>query len=83
MESTSTGLGQSIRAHRKSLGYSLKTIAARIGCRRQTLADLEAGKNVGVHTLMAVLAVLDKGLLVADKRPDLDRLREIFDEPEG
>ena len=80
--SSATELGRTIRANRKAIGLTLEELSARIGCRRQTLADLEAGKNVGIHTALAALAMLDKGLLIADRRPELDRLQKLFHEPE-
>jgi transcriptional regulator with XRE-family HTH domain len=75
-------LGKSIRSNRRAVGYTLSELAAKVGCRRQTLADLESGRNVGIHTAMTALAVLNKGLLVADRRPELDRLEDIFSDPE-
>ena len=49
-----------------------------MGCRRQTLADLEAGRNVALNILMGALAALGKGLAVVDARVELERLEEIF-----
>jgi transcriptional regulator with XRE-family HTH domain len=53
-------------------------VAERVGCRRQTIADLEAGRNVALNILMGTLAALGKGLAVIDARVDLERLAEIF-----
>ena len=78
---TATEFGQTIRANRKAIGMTLQGLAVRIGCRRQTLADLETGKNVCMHTAFAALNMLGKGVLIVDKRPELDRLQEIFNDP--
>ena len=55
-------------------------MATRVGCRRQTIADLEAGKNVGLYTVFAALAALDKGLTIVDSRIELDRLKDLLDD---
>lgn len=75
---TPKDLGQRIRAERKARGRSQEWVAERIGSRRQTVADLEAGRNVSLHTLMSVLAALGKGLAIVDARIDLENLSEIF-----
>lgn len=71
-------LGAVIRAERKARGRSQAWIAERVGCRRQTIADLEAGRNVALHIVMATLAALGKGLSIVDARVELEQLQEIF-----
>jgi transcriptional regulator with XRE-family HTH domain len=71
-------LGALIRAERKARGRSQAWIAERVGCRRQTIADLEAGRNVALHIVMGALTALGKGLAVVDVRPELEQLAEIF-----
>ena len=39
-------LGIWVRSERKAQGRSQAWIAAQVGCRRQTIVDLEAGRNV-------------------------------------
>lgn len=73
-------LGASFRANRLALRRTLQWVATRVGCRRQTIADLEAGKNVGLYTVFAALAALDKGLTIVDSRIELDRLKDLLDE---
>jgi transcriptional regulator with XRE-family HTH domain len=75
---TPKDLGARIRAERKARGRSQSWVAERVGCRRQTIADLEAGRNVALNILMGTLAALGKGLAVIDARVDLERLAEIF-----
>jgi DNA-binding XRE family transcriptional regulator len=71
-------LGIEVRSERKALGRSQAWIAARVGCRRQTIVDLEAGRNVELNVLFGALAALGKGLAIVDARIDVERLREVF-----
>jgi transcriptional regulator with XRE-family HTH domain len=75
---TPKDLGALIRAERKARGRSQEWTAERVGCRRQTIADLEAGRNVALNVVMGALAALGKGLAVVDARVDLEHLTEIF-----
>ena len=50
-----------------------------MGCRRQTVVDLEAGRNVSVYTLMAALAALGKGLSIVNARPDIDQIQNLLE----
>ncbi len=75
---TSKELGALIRAERKIRGRSQQWMAERVGCRRQTIADLEAGRNVALNILMGALTALGKGLSIVDSRIDVERLEEIF-----
>ena len=75
---TAPELGALIRAERKARGRSQEWVAERVGCRRQTLADLEAGRNVALNILMGALAALGKGVAIVDARVELDRIEEIF-----
>ncbi len=72
-------LGQSFKAERRALRRTQQEIAAAASCRRQTIIDLEAGRNVSLQTVFAALAALGKGLAIADARPDLDRLHLLLD----
>jgi HTH-type transcriptional regulator/antitoxin HipB len=71
-------LGALVRAERKARGRSQEWIAERVGCRRQTIADLEVGRNVALNILVGALAALGKGLAVVDVHIDLEHLAEIF-----
>ena len=80
---TPKDLGALIRAERKARGRTQEWIAERVGCRRQTIADLEAGRNVALNVLVGALAALGKGLAVVDARIDFEHLAEIFsDDPD-
>jgi HTH-type transcriptional regulator / antitoxin HipB len=75
---TITELGALIRAERKARGRTQEWVAERVGCRRQTLADLEAGRNVALNILMGALTALGKGVAIVDARVEFERLEEIF-----
>ena len=74
-------LGLAFKAERLALGKTQQAVAEATGYRRQTIVDLEAGRNVSLQTLCAALAALGKGLLIVDTRPDLDQLRSMLDAP--
>ncbi len=75
-------LGKAFRANRRALQQTQATIAKRVGCRRQTIADIEAGKNVEIYTLIAALSAMGKGLEIVDARVDYDQIAEIFNDDE-
>lgn len=77
---SSAEFGTAFRAERIVLGKTMQWVAEKVGCRRQTISDLEAGKNVGIYTVFAALAALDKGLSIVDSRIELERLKELLDE---
>jgi transcriptional regulator with XRE-family HTH domain len=80
---TTKELGKRVRAEREARGRSQSWVAERVGVRRQTIADLEAGRNVALNVLMGTLAALGKGLAICDARVDLEHLEEIFGEDEN
>lgn len=51
-------IGTLLREKRKSMGLTQDELAQKMGVRRQTLADLELGKNVGSHLLINVMTHL-------------------------
>ena len=71
-------LGAWLRAEREALGRTQSWLATRVGTRRQTIADLEAGRNVSVRLLFGALSALGKGLQIVDARLEVDRLKEVF-----
>jgi len=73
-------LGGWIRAERRARKRTQAWVAERVGCRRQTIADLEAGRNVALAVLFGALTALGKGLVIVDARVDLERLPELFNE---
>lgn len=79
---TASDLGRLLRAERKALGLTQQELAHRAGVARQTVIDIERGKNVSLYILMGILASLGKGLRVTDVRPSIDDVRTMFDESE-
>jgi transcriptional regulator with XRE-family HTH domain len=75
---TAKELGERVRAEREARGRSQSWVAERVGVRRQTIADLEAGRNVALNVLMGAVAALGKGLAITDARVDLEQLDELF-----
>lgn len=71
-------MGKRFRANRRALHKTQEYVAQQVGCRRQTIADIEAGKNVEIYTLIAALSALGKGLEIVDARVDYERISEIF-----
>ncbi len=71
-------LGAWLRAERKALGRTQSWLATRVGSRRQTIADLEAGRNVSLGVLFGSLSALGKGIQIVDTRLEFDRLKETF-----
>ncbi len=71
--------GKLMRAERKKLGKTQDQVAKEIGTRRQTVADLESGKNVGSHIIFAVLAANGMMLSISNARPDLDTIRQMIE----
>ena len=68
--------GRLLRQERKALGLFQSDVAQQIGTRRQTIIDLEAGKNVGLHVAFAALAALGKRVTITDERPDVEGMRK-------
>jgi transcriptional regulator with XRE-family HTH domain len=80
---TAAQLGALVRAERKARGRTQAWVAGRTGYRRQTIADLEAGRNVEINVLIRALAARGKALTIVDMRIDLERLPEIFDDDQA
>lgn len=76
---TPLDLGQAIRKERKALRRTQQYLADAAQCSRQTILDMEAGKNVSTNTILASLAALGKGLAIVDTRPTIDNLRQFLD----
>jgi len=69
-------IGTLLREKRKSMGLTQDELAQKMGVRRQTLADLELGKNVGSHLLINVMTSLGvsiDSLMLADNQQVVDQ----------
>ena len=73
-------LGNAFRSERRALGKTQGDIAEAAQLRRETIIRIEAGNNVDAITLLKAISALGKGLMIADKRPDYDAIKEIFNE---
>jgi DNA-binding XRE family transcriptional regulator len=71
-------LGKIFRRERKALGLTQSDVASKVGCRRQTIADLEVGKNVTTLVLFKALGVIGKQLQVCALGLDLENVREFL-----
>ncbi|EUC14795.1 helix-turn-helix domain protein [Burkholderia sp. BT03] len=56
-------LGSAVRTARLTQGTTQDALARQLGVRRQTVADLECGRNVGLHVALGALAALGLGVL--------------------
>jgi HTH-type transcriptional regulator / antitoxin HipB len=74
--------GKAFRRERKARGLTQLRVAQKAGVTRFTITQLESGQNVGLHHVLAALAVLEKGLSIVSARPDFDQLAELFDDDE-
>jgi len=79
---TAQDLGRLIRDTRKALGRTQTELAAALKVRRQTIAELEQGGNVGLHVMFSVLTYLGKGVAITDARPTAEALQALLDEHE-
>lgn len=59
---TKQQIGESIRARRKELGYTIDALAMKVGIRKATLIDVELGRNHKVDTLIAIVDCLGGGI---------------------
>lgn len=72
-------LGTLIRNTRKSLGKTQDDVARALKTRRQTIADLEKGKNVGTHVMFSMLLYLGKGVAITGVRPTVDTISSFLE----
>ena len=81
---TPAELGLAIRAARKQQKRTQAWVAKHAGgLSRQTIIDLEAGKNVSLQTLASTLMALGLTIRLEHKQVDFRKLREIFDASEA
>jgi len=77
---TAQELGRLIRDTRKALGKSQTALAEALQVRRQTIAELEAGGNVGLHVMFSALTYLGKGVAITDARPTAAAMRAMLED---
>ena len=76
--STPLEFGERFRAERKALGKTLEDVAVAVGCRRQTIADIEVGKNVGLMTVFMALGAIGKCVEIKSTRFELDTMPNLM-----
>ena len=74
--------GEAFRRERKAQGRTQQWVADKAGIARFTITQLESGKNVGLHHVLAALMALGKGLSIVSARVDYEQLKEIFGDDE-
>ncbi len=78
--STPYEFGALYRLERKALGKTLDDVALAVGCRRQTIAQMEAGKNVGMMTVFMALAALGKCVEIKSTRYEFGSIPDLMGE---
>lgn len=71
---TPLDFGQMFCAERKPLGMTKMKVAQSVGCRRQTISDLEAGKNIGLLTIFTALSAIGKTISIQSSDFDLNEM---------
>jgi transcriptional regulator with XRE-family HTH domain len=66
-ENNFLSIGQFLRSKRKEKGLNQQDLAQKVGVRRQTIADLENGKNVGSYLLCSVIDTFNLRLSLEPK----------------
>lgn len=61
--------GRALREERKALGQTQQWVANGAGVTRETIVQLEAGKNVGLHIVFKVLSTLGRSVHLAAHLP--------------
>ena len=77
---TPNEFGAMFRAEREALGMTQQQVASLVQCRRQTIGDLEDGKNVGLVTVFMALSVIGKTLAIKSNLIELEDIRAHLDD---
>lgn len=73
-------IGNFVRERRNEQGLTLEQLAKQAGIRKQTLIDLELGRNYEINTLAAIIGCLRGELQIVWKDPET---MPGFDKPVG
>jgi DNA-binding XRE family transcriptional regulator len=68
--------GAIFRRERRAVGMTQADVAKKAGCRRQTIADMEAGKSVTTFTCFSALAAIGKQVQVRALGLELEHVRD-------
>lgn len=72
--------GANFRRERKQQKLSQAELAQRAGLTRQLIVQIEKGENVGLHSIMRALAVLNMGLRIDTVSINYDDVGSMDDE---
>jgi transcriptional regulator with XRE-family HTH domain len=72
--------GASFQRERKQQKLSQAELAQRAGLTRQLIVQIEKGENVGLHSIMRALAVLNMGLRIDTASINYDDVGSMDDE---
>lgn len=72
--------GEMFRFEREALGMTQQAVAKSVGCRRQTIGDMEDGRNVGLMTVFMALSALGKSLSIKSNTLELEDVASFLDE---
>lgn len=72
--------GASFKRERKQRQLSQAELAQRAGLTRQLIVQIEKGENVGLHSIMRALAVLNMGLRIDTTSINYDDVERMSDE---
>lgn len=78
--STPKEFGELFRAEREALGMTQQDVARAVGCRRQTIGDLEDGKNVGLMTVFMALSAIRKSISIKSSSLELEDIATFLEE---
>lgn len=67
--------GAVFRRERKALGMTQSDVAEKAHCRRQTIADIEAGKSVTTLTFFNAILAIQKQVQLCSLGLDLENIR--------
>ncbi|MDO8274398.1 MAG: helix-turn-helix transcriptional regulator [Serpentinimonas sp.] len=67
--------GELFRRERKALGMTQSDVAKKANCRRQTIADIEAGKSVTTLTFFNAILSIQKQVQLCSLGLDLENVR--------
>ena len=66
--------GEAFRRERKALGMTQSDVAKKANCRRQTIADIEAGKSVTTLTFFNAILAIQKQVQLCSLGLDLENI---------
>lgn len=75
--------GEMFRAEREAVGMTQQQVASSVKCRRQTIGDLEDGKNVGLMTVFMALSAIGKTLAIKSNTLELEDIRAHLEDVDG